>query len=75
MAYDSLLDAGQYWEKLVIYAMLHVGDSDTVGSIAGAWYGAIYGFGDVPKGNLEHLEYSDKLYKLGGKLYDIYEKL
>ena len=31
--------------------MINIGDSDTLGSIAGAWYGALYGFENVP-GNL-----------------------
>jgi ADP-ribosylglycohydrolase len=27
--------------------MLHGGDSDSTGTIVGAWYGALYGFYDV----------------------------
>lgn len=54
VAYDSLLDAGPNFEKLIVYAMLHSGDTDTTGSIAGAWYGAMYGFKDVPKHLMEH---------------------
>ncbi len=69
MAYDALLDAENKWEKLVVYSMLHLGDSDTVGCIAAGWYGALYGFGDVPKKNLENIEFSEQLYKLSKKLY------
>jgi len=69
MAYDSLIDAGNVWEKLVIYSMIHIGDSDTVGCIAGAWYGALYGFGDVPKNNLKYLEYKDRLTNIAKELF------
>jgi ADP-ribosylarginine hydrolase len=72
MAYDSLLDAGNCWEKLIIYICLHVGDSDTVGSIATSFYGALYGFHNIPEGNLKYLEYKDQLYKLGSDLYKKY---
>ena len=64
MCYDSLLDCGGYWEKLVVYSMLHTGDSDTVGSMAGFLYGLVYGFGDVPESNHKYLEYKDKLKKI-----------
>ena len=70
MAYDSLLDSGPYWEKLIFYSMLHIGDTDTVGCIAAGLYGALYGFGDVPESNLKYLEFKDKLYNLGEKLYN-----
>jgi ADP-ribosylglycohydrolase len=42
MAYDALLESGPSLEKLVVYSILHPGDSDTVGSIAMSWYGAMY---------------------------------
>lgn len=69
MAYDCLLDAGNNWEKLVIYSMLHCGDSDTVGAIAGGLYGALYGFGDVPESNLKYLEYKKELEVIGDALH------
>jgi len=31
--------------------MLHGGDNDSTGTIAGAWYGAMNGFKNVPKIN------------------------
>ena len=68
IAYDCLLDAGNSWEKLVVYSMLHAGDTDTTGAIAGGLWGALYGFADVPSGILEHLEYRSKLEQLGEKL-------
>jgi ADP-ribosylglycohydrolase len=42
MAYDALLESGPSVEKLLIYSILHPGDSDTVGSIAFSWFGAYY---------------------------------
>jgi ADP-ribosylarginine hydrolase len=71
MVYDALLDAGDSWEKLIYYAMLHVGDSDTVGAIAGGIYGAIYGFKNVPNFMLEHIEKKDELIKLAEKIFDL----
>lgn len=44
MAYDSLLLSGDNLEKLITYSILHIGDSDTVGSIAFSLYGALYGY-------------------------------
>jgi len=69
VAYDSLLDAKNNWEKLVIYAMLNAGDTDTIGAIAGSWYGTLYGFGNVPTKNLEHLEFKKELIDIGKKLF------
>jgi ADP-ribosylglycohydrolase len=42
MAYDALLESGNVVEKIIVYAILHPGDSDTVGSIALSWFGAYY---------------------------------
>ena len=51
MAYDAFVDCNGHWETLVFYSTLHEGDNDTVGAIAGAWYGAFYGLRKVPKSN------------------------
>ena len=72
IAYDCLIDAGNNWEKLVFYAMLHGGDTDTTGCIAASWFGALYGFSDVPSSRLELIENKDELYNLGKKLYKKY---
>lgn len=69
IAYDALIDCDGKWEKLIFYAMLHTGDSDTIGAVAGGLYGAVYGFGDVPKSMLEHLEEKENLYDLAAKIY------
>lgn len=74
ISYDCLLDSKNNWEKLIFYAMLHVGDTDTTGSIAGAWYGAYYGFEDIPSSHLEYLEYKNELEKLGTELYEKFHK-
>ena len=68
VAYDALIDCDGKWEKLVIYSGLHLGDSDTTCCIAAGLYGAVYGFGDVPDSNLEHLEFKKDLIMLGKAL-------
>jgi len=42
IAYDSLLESGSNLEKLIVYAILHPGDSDTVGCIAMSWFAGAY---------------------------------
>jgi ADP-ribosylarginine hydrolase len=72
MAYNAVLDCDGNWEKLVYYSMLHGGDSDTVGAIAGGFYGAIYGSSDVPEHLLKHLEMKKELIEIGEKYYEKY---
>ena len=36
--------------------MLHGGDNDSTGTIAGAWFGAQYGFNGVPKINYHEIQ-------------------
>jgi ADP-ribosylglycohydrolase len=72
MAYDGLCDCNGNWEKLMYYTMLHGGDSDTVGAIAGGLYGIVYGYGNVPMRLLDNLEMKDKLIEIGEKIYDKY---
>lgn len=74
LAYDCLLDAGKNWEKIVIYSMLHMGDTDTTGCLAGAFYGSLYGFQDVPKNFYEHIEFKDQIVSIGTKLYEKFYK-
>ena len=64
MAYDALIDSGGIWEKLILFGMLHIGDSDTIGAITAGFYGAYYGFGDVPPKMYSTLEMRDKIEKL-----------
>lgn len=72
MAYDALLDCDGKWEKLIVYAILHSGDSDTVGAIAGGLYGAVYGLGDVPKHMFMNIERKEELKELSEKLQKKY---
>ena len=69
MAYDALLDAKDSWEKLIYYGMLHNGDSDTVGAIAGGLYGAMYGFKNVPEHMLKNIEKKEELLNLSEKIF------
>ena len=70
MAYDALLESGDVIEKIIIYSILHPGDSDTVGSIALSWFGAYY---HSPRNQnflcdrFSDLEFFDELYDLFGK--------
>ena len=74
IAYDCLLDAGNSWEKLVFYSMLHVGDTDTTGCIAGALWGITRGFEDIPNGLLKHLEFKNELEEIGKNLYEKFHR-
>ena len=74
MAYDAVLDCDGKWEKLIVYAILHSGDSDTIGAVAGGLYGAVYGMGDVPLHMLEHLERKKEIEKLARDIYKKYWK-
>ena len=72
MAYDGLCDCDGNWEKLMYYTMLHGGDSDTVGAIAGGLYGIKYGYKNVPMRLLDNLEMKDKLIEIGENFFDKY---
>jgi ADP-ribosylglycohydrolase len=72
MAYDCVLDAGNSWEKLVFYSMIHFGDSRGVGSLAGALYGALYGYGDIPEHMLKNIDERKTLLKYSRKFYKMF---
>jgi ADP-ribosylarginine hydrolase len=74
IAYDCLIDSMKNWEKLVIYSMLHFGDTDTTGCIAGGWYGALYGFTDVAPKMITDLEFYEKIKKYGINFYKKFYK-
>ncbi len=72
IAYDCLLDSKGNWEKLVIYSMLHPGDTDTIGAVAGGLYGILYGYGDVPDKLIKQIEYLEELKNISNKIYEKY---
>lgn len=74
IAYDALLAAGRDWEKLCKHGMLHGGDCDSTGVIAGACFGALYGYEGVPNCNYEKVEYHDRLEDAGRKLFQLATK-
>jgi len=59
IAYDCLLMSKNNYEKLIYTSMLNIGDSDTIGTIASAWFGALYGFINIPN----NLIVKNKFYK------------
>jgi ADP-ribosylarginine hydrolase len=75
IAYDCLLMSKNNFEKLIYTSMINIGDSDTIGTIAGAWYGALYGFSNIP---LNLILETDNLYNdiaiLSKELYINYNK-
>lgn len=50
--------------------MLHGGDNDSTGTIAGAWYGALYGLEDVFPINFLNCEGKKKIVDLGKAIYE-----
>jgi len=74
IAYDALLCAGDDWETLCHHGMLHGGDNDSTGVIAGACFGARYGFKGVPKCNYKRLEYHDRLVAAGKGILKLCEQ-
>eukprot|EP01105_Mastigella_eilhardi_P006017 TRINITY_DN17642_c0_g1_i1.p1 TRINITY_DN17642_c0_g1~~TRINITY_DN17642_c0_g1_i1.p1 ORF type:complete len:384 (+),score=77.12 TRINITY_DN17642_c0_g1_i1:84-1154(+) len=69
VALDAVLWAGADWEKLCHSGILHGGDSDSTGCIAGALFGALHGLVGVPECHTARLEYRDRLAALGARLY------
>jgi ADP-ribosylarginine hydrolase len=63
IAYDSILECEGNFEKLIYNSMLHAGDSDSTGCIAGALFGAYYGNVNLPN-NLTDIELKIRLDKL-----------
>ena len=73
-AYDSLLMAHTSKEypydlknldvsldSLIFYSTLHCGDNDSIGIIAGAWYGALYGFNKFNEEKIKQLEFHNDI--------------
>jgi ADP-ribosylarginine hydrolase len=49
------------WQNLVFLSTLHFGDNDTIGAIAGMWFGALRGYDGVSKKIINMLEFKEKL--------------
>lgn len=74
IAYDALLCARNNWFKLCHHGMLHSGDNDSSGVIAGFCFGAMYGFHEVPQCNYTKVEYHDRLKAAGKSLFTLATK-
>lgn len=68
IAYDCLMDCRKNWDNLVVYSMRHAGDSDTTGTIAGSWFGALYGFKNVNKKNYKGIEMEEEIKKYASQI-------
>jgi len=81
IAYDALLgalyvntDPRNAWNEVLLRGALHGGDSDSTGTIACAWYGALFGLTNVNQKHYELLEYRNRMEDLGDKLLITSEK-
>ncbi len=74
IAYDCLLMSKNNYERLIYTAMINIGDSDTIGSVASAWYGALYGFENVPSNLITGEEYYKESEMLGQRMYEKYNE-
>ena len=63
IAYDATLGSGDSWIELCKRGILHSGDNDSTGVMAGCWFGARFGFVGVPDNHYKKLEYRDRLEK------------
>ena len=69
IAYDALLGCKGDWNELCLRGVLHGGDNDSTGTIAGAWFGAMYGFKGVAKINYCEMEDNKKITNYASKMY------
>jgi ADP-ribosylglycohydrolase len=74
VAYDCLLDSKNNWASAVIYGILNIGDSSTLGSIIGGLYGAVNGFDNVPAQNLIYCPLKDSFISESFFVYKKYFK-
>lgn len=76
MAYDGVMSSYGSFEKIIYYTMLHSGDTDTTGAIAGGIFGAYYGIKKLKssKNLLKDLEYKKDLLTFSKNLYSLYYK-
>jgi len=75
IAYDCIMMSKNNYEKLIYVSMMNIGDTDTIGTLCSAWYGALYGFSKVPS-NLIDGEFYNVAKVYGSELYiKYYDKL
>lgn len=75
IAYDCIMMSKNNYEKLIYVSMMNIGDTDTIGTLCSAWYGALYGFNKVPS-NLIDGEFYNVAKVYGSELYiKYYDKL
>lgn len=53
-------------------AILHGGDNDSTGTIAGAWFGALYGLENVPESNWIMVEDRIQLENYGKDIAELF---
>lgn len=72
IAYDCLMDSDGSWDKIVFYSMLHVGDSDTTGIIAGYLYGSYYGLNRVYNKMIDNIkDHKEDIYSISKDIYKL----
>ncbi|XP_052102495.1 ADP-ribosylhydrolase ARH1-like [Mytilus californianus] len=74
IAYDAMLGSGDSWIEICKRGILHYGDNDSTGVMAGCWFGAMYGLLGVPDNHHKKLEYRKRLEEAGEKLYKLAHK-
>jgi len=57
------------WESLIYFTCLSMGDSDSIGAIAGAWFGALNGFYNIDRNKFNDLEFYNEIKYISEKLY------
>ncbi|NXX43627.1 ADPRH hydrolase, partial [Tricholaema leucomelas] len=69
VALEAVLASGGCWAELCARGVLHGGDNDSTGTIAGGCWGLLHGLGTVPAGLLRGLEYRERLRQVAAKLH------
>jgi len=61
------------WERAVLAAVNHSGDSDSTGSITGAILGTLLGIGSIPDRWVNDVENSDRIQKIANDMFRIFK--
>lgn len=75
IAYDSLLECNGNWDTLVTYSMLHIGDSDTTGTVAAAFFGAYYGYDKLSSDMVKRFKETEILELIANKIFNRFNKI